>query len=116
MPAPLSMDLRVRIVAAYDAGETPAEVAQAFSVTERTVFNLLALRKETGRVEPRPGQVGPKPKLDQHREKIVQTIRNKPGLTLEELRTQLGLPGCLSTLWNALQRWGITLKKSPARL
>lgn len=115
MPAPLSMDLRTRIVAACDAGDPPAEVAEVFSVTTRTVFKLLALRRNTGTLKPRSGKTGPKLKLEEHRAAILQAIRATPGATLEELRTQLELPGCLATLWTALQRWGITLKKSPVR-
>lgn len=114
MPAPLSMDLRTRIVAACDAGDSPADVAQTFSVTTRTVYKLLAVRRETGSLQPRSGQRGPKPKLQEHRDAILQAIRKAPGTTLEELRTQLKLPGCLATLWVALRRWGITLKKSRA--
>lgn len=115
MPVPLSMDLRTRIGAACDAGDPPAEVAEVCSVTTRTVFKLLALRRNTGTLSPRSGKSGPKLKLEEHRAGILQAIRATPGTTLEELRTQLKLPGCLATLWTALQRWGITLKKSPVR-
>ena len=115
MPVPLSMDLRTRIVAACDAGDSPADVAQTFSVTTRTVFKLLALRRETETLKPRSGRTGPKLKLEEHRDRIVQMIRVTPGATLEEIWTQLKLSGCLFTLWTALRRWGITLKKSAAR-
>lgn len=105
------MDLRTRIVAACDAGDSPADVAQTFSVTTRTVYKLLAVRRERGSLQPRSGQRGPKPKLQEHRDAILQAIRKTPGTTLEELRTQLKLPGCLATLWVALRRWGSRSKK-----
>ena len=57
---------------------------------------------------------GPKPKLEPHRDAIRTAIRNNPDVTLNELRSQLKLPGCLQTLANALHRWGLALKKSAA--
>ena len=107
----LSMDLRTRIVAECDAGASPAEVADMFSVAERTVFYLLALRRKTGDLLPRKGTGRPRT-LEEFRDRILETLRKSPSLTLEELHRRLKLPGCPSTLWNALQRWGITLKKS----
>ena len=59
--------------------------------------------------------VGPKPKLDESREKITTAVQAAPSATLEELRVTLSLPGCLSTLWNALEHWGLSLKKSDVR-
>ena len=112
MPTPYSMDLRRRVVSEVDRGTPPAEVARRFQVAERTIWNWLALRKETGQLAPRQGDVGPDCVLEQHRERILQSIRDDPGLTLAQRQTQLQLPGCATTLWNALRRWGITLKKS----
>jgi transposase len=107
------MDLRRRVVAEVDRGAPPAEVAERFQVRERTIWNWLALRKETGQLAPRQGDVGPTCLLEEHREQILQSVRDDPGLTLAQRLTQLRLPGCATTLWNALQRWGVTLKKSP---
>ena len=111
MGKPYSVDLRMRVVGAVDGGEVPGEVAERFEITERTVWSWLALRKSTGCVEPQKGAVGPKPKLEEHREKIVATIQASSSLTLQELRLKLQLPGCVTTLWKALDRWGQSLKK-----
>ena len=115
MGKPYSVDLRVRVVGAVDAGEPVDEVAERYAVTERTVWTWLALRKSTGSVEPRKGAVGPKPKLDEYREKIEAAIESSPSLTLQELQLKLQLPGCITTLWQALDRWGQSLKKSDVR-
>jgi transposase len=112
MPTPYSMDLRRRVVAEVDHGSPPAVVARRFQVAERTIWNWLALRKETGQITPRQGDVGPECVLEPHRERILKSVQDDPGLTLAQRQRQLGLPGCATTLWNALQRWGITLKKS----
>jgi transposase len=111
MGKPYSVDLRMRVVAAVDAGESPAEVAERYAVTERSVWSWLALRKSTGDVEPRKGAVGPKPKLDAYRERIEAAIQSSSSLTLQELQLRLQLPGCVTTLWKTLDRWGQSLKK-----
>jgi transposase len=115
MGKPYSVDLRMRVVGAVDGGESVDEVAERYAVTARTIWSWLALRKSTGGVEPRKGVVGPKPKLEEHREKIEAAIQSSPSLTLHELQLKLQLPGCVTTLWKALERWGQSLKKSDVR-
>ena len=115
MGKPYSVDLRERAWALIDAGDTASEVAEFFQVTVRTLRSWLALRRQTGEVAPRKGVVGPKPKLAEHRAKITEAVQAAPSATLAELRVTLSLPGCLSTLWNALEQWGLTLKKSDVR-
>jgi transposase len=112
MPTPYSMDLRRRVVSEVDRGTPPAQVAQQFQVAERTIWNWLALRKETGQLAPRQGDVGPDCILEVHRQRILKSVQDDPGLTLAQRQMQLGLPGCATTLWNALRRWNVTLKKS----
>lgn len=108
-----SLDLRERVIAEVDRGTKPAEVAERFQITERTIWNWLSLREQTGQLFPRQGDVGPDCVLEVHRERILQSVQDDPTQTLAQRQSQLALPGCVTTLWNALQRWGITLKKSP---
>lgn len=115
MAKPYSLDLRVRVIEEVDRGTDLKEVARRFSVTERTIWSWLALRKRTGGLEPKRGNVGRPQALEEHRERIVRSVRSDPGKTLAQRQAELHLPGCSSTLWCALKRWGITLKKSPAR-
>lgn len=115
MARPYSLDLRWRVMLAVDAGDSVDDVAEQFGVTARTIWSWLALRKQSGGVAPRKGAVGPQPKLDAHREKIEAAIKESPSLTLDELRTQLQLPGGRTTLWEALKRWKQSLKKSLVR-
>ena len=115
MGRPYSLDLRERAVALLDAGEVASEVAELFEVTVRTLRSWLALRRQAGGVASRKGAVGPKPKLDEYRKKITEAVQASPSATLEELRWKLSWPGCLTTLWNAIEQWGLTLKKSDVR-
>jgi len=114
MAKPYSRDLRERVMARVDEGDKPAEVARQFGVAERTIWNWLSLRKETGTIEPRQKKFGPDCLLQVDRERILQNAREHPDLTLAQRQAQLNLPGCASTLWKALKDWGITFKKSYA--
>lgn len=113
MAAPLSVDLRERVVEAVDAGEYIAKVARRFEVTRPTIYAWLALREETGSLEararPERGRV-----LDDYRESIEETITANTSVTLVELKEQLELPVSVSAVWEALDCWGLTFKKKPA--
>ena len=114
MPGSYSLDLRRRVMADVDRGMFIEAVAEKYSVSTRVIFQWRDLRDETGELVPRKGKTGPKRKLDSHRLEILAAVQENPSITLEELKAQLELPGCLQTLWNALRRWGIVLKKSHA--
>lgn len=112
---PYSLDLRTRVMADVESGMSAERAAVKYSVSARTIYKWKGLKRETGSLNPRQGKGGPKRKLESYREPILATLKEKSGLTLAELRSQLQLPGCLQTLWNALHRWGIVLKKSDPR-
>ena len=107
-----SLDLRSRVMDDLEGGMPAEDVAIKYSVSVRTVFSWQRLKRQTGSLAPRQGKTGPKRKLESFREAILAAIQENPNLTLEDLRSHLQLPGCLQTLWNALRRWSIVLKKS----
>jgi transposase len=113
-----SMDLRQRVLTDCDNGMKTRAVAQKYSVSESWVRRLKQRRRENGQVEPRSPRNNRKPKLDPYVEPIRQWIRATPDQTLEELRTrlktELGVVVALGTLWNAISRLGLTVKKSPS--
>jgi transposase len=110
-----SMDLRERIVAARDTGEETQAVAQRFAVSPAWVRRLMQRRRETGRITPRDGKPGPKPKLAAYAERLRALVQERPDATLEELRRQLQVKVCLATLWSALRDLKLSFKKNPAR-
>ena len=109
-----SLDLRQRVMSDVDRGISIEDVARKYSVSRRVIFKWRDLRVETGTLTPRQGKTGPKPKLEPFRSQIEAAIESNPSITLEELKRQLQLPGCIQTLWHALGRWKIVLKKSYA--
>lgn len=114
MPAPLSNDLRKRIIATYEKGKSVKEIVQIYSVGQNTVYSLIRLMKETGSYSPRPANNGRKPKLHPDQlNQIEKQILEKPDITLQELLEQLKLPVCIATLCHTInQKLGLRRKKN----
>ena len=114
----LSMDLRTRVVQAYDAGEgTSVQLAKRFGVSDRWIRKLLRQRRETNSIAPKQYRRGPKPKLSSdQRQRLVLLARQKPDLTLDQLRRRLRLRCSIVTIWRALHQAGFTFKRRPFKL
>lgn len=111
MAKPYSLDLRERVIARCDAGGRPEEVAPLFRVSVRSVYYWLRLRKETGGLSPRLRCAGPKPKLAEHGQRLRDLVAERPDATLAELCSKLPVKVCIGTLWAALRKLGLSLKK-----
>jgi transposase len=109
----LSLDLRERIVAAYDAGEsTRKEVAARFAVSLGMVKKLLQQRRKVGDIASRHHLAGRKRKiLEEHREALRQQVAAKPDMTLGELREATGLDCSLPAIHYTLRDMGLSFKK-----
>jgi len=109
----LSLDLRERILAAYDAGDATREmVAGRFRVSLGMVKKLLAQRQRLGEIGPQHHRAGRKPSiLPAHREQLRRHLKVKPDLTLAELRTATGLACTLPAIHYVLADMGLTFKK-----
>jgi transposase len=109
----LSVDLRERIVAAYDAGDvTRAEVAQRFRVSEAMVKKLLQQRRRCGDIRPQHHRCGRKPRITpEHRKRLRELVAEKPDRTLAELRSCVGLSCTLPAIHYALAAMDLTYKK-----
>jgi transposase len=112
-PKTLSLDLRERIVAAYDHKEgTREEVAQRYRVSLGMVKKLLAQRRRTGDLAPRHHRSGRKPRIvGAHRRALREHLAQKPDLTLAELRAAVGLSCTLPAIHYVLADMGLTYKK-----
>lgn len=113
-------ELRLRIVEAVDQQtRTIAEVADIFGVTERYVYKLRQLLRETGDLAPRPHGGGAAAKLDAAKLlKLTALVAEFPDATLAELRAlvrrRCRVRVSLNTVWRALPQLDLTLKKSLA--
>jgi transposase len=84
---PYSKDLRLRVLAAVDAGSPREEVAKkTFSVSMPTIKRWLRRRRETGSVEPEPIPGRPARKGAMLKEWLPKHLEANDDLTLEEHR------------------------------
>jgi len=111
-----SMDLRERVIAAYDRGDgSSRQLAEVFGVSSAWIRKLLRLRRERGSIAPIGYQRGPKPKLSERQlDRLCSLVAEQPDLTLEEIRRRLRLPLSISRLSAILIAAGFTRKKSPS--
>ena len=118
MVRPYSMDLRERLVAAVEAGESRRSAARRYGVSASVAVKWLQRVKRTGSVA--PDQVGGyrRPALDGEREWMLSRIAEKPDLTLRALAAELAERGVKAgqyAVWSFFRREGLTFKKNPAR-
>ena len=110
--AAFSMDLRERVIAAYDRGDgSTRELAELFGVSRAWISKLLRLRRERGSVAAIDYRPGPKPKLtDKHIDRICELLAAEPDLTADEVRRRLRLPLSTSRVSAILKELGFTRK------
>lgn len=113
MKKTISLDLRERILAAYDADEGTREVvARRFRVSLGMVKKLLQQRRRLGDIRAQHHRSGCKPRIVASHEHQLQTLLDKkPDLTLKELRAATGLACTLPAIHYVLVRLGLTYKK-----
>lgn len=113
--APYSMDLRTRVLADCDAGVAPKDVAVKFRVSRSWVNRLVQRRRERGEVAPRKQTVFRKPAFAGQEDRLRALVTAQPDQTLAELRDAMRSAASLSSVWRALDRLELTLKKNGTR-
>jgi transposase len=115
---PYSKDLRLRVLAAIDAGKPREEVAKTFSVSMPTIKRWLKRRRETGDVEPEPIPGRPPRKGAMLQKWLPKHLQANDDLTLEEhsqaFEEEFGEEVSTSTIGRAiagLSQGGWPLKK-----
>src|SRR5438874_5668563 len=115
MPAPLSGDLRERVVAAIRDGSSMRGAAARFSVSPSSAIKLMARFRATGSVAPARYGGHRRPVLLPHEELLRALVSERPDITLaeirDELRQQRGVSVCLATIHVSLRRLGLRFKK-----
>lgn len=109
----LNNETRNLLVDAYNRHGNANLVASMFSVTPRTVYRLVARKRDTGSVELRTSQRGRKPKLnDSQLRQIDELIKQRPDITLLDILEVLKLECSESTLSRIVRfKLGYSLKR-----
>lgn len=113
---PLSMDLRERIIAVVEQGDSSIrKIAQRFSVNKSTVERLIKRQRIEGNVSPLQQGGYRISALIPHQEKLLTIVEQQPDATLAEycglLFEQTGLWVSTSTMCRTLIRLNRPRKK-----
>jgi transposase len=110
--AAYSLDLRKRVLRAWDGGIDADSVAAKYEVSRAWVHRLVQRRRETGSIELRKQTKFRARVLSlQQEERLGALITARPDATLAELREALPTTAALTTLWRTIGRLGFTVKK-----
>lgn len=122
MPAPLSLDLRRRVLDAVVARDgTQADIARRFAVARTTVEDWARRYRQTGSVEPAVQRHGPPRLLSADDDaRIARYLDEDNDLTLPEIADRFaddtGRRLGQTTVFRSLARSEVTLKKSRSTL
>jgi transposase len=115
MSKALSVDLRVRVLAAVAAGASHREAAARFGVSPASVSRWRSLQREQGNARPGPlGGDRRSGRIEAHAALIRELLDETSDATIEELRQSLGARGHwfgYGTLQRFFRRHRITRKK-----
>ncbi len=118
MPAPLSIDLRKRIISAYQGKEgSLRQLAKRFKVSLSFIRDLTRRNREMGTIEPKPHGGGAVAKISTAHLALITTLVNEqPDVLLTELCTRFaqktGLEVSISTMHRTIQSLNLTFKKN----
>lgn len=122
MPAPLSSDLRQRVIAAYQAKEgSQRQLAERFKVSLSFVRDLTRRYRQTATLEPKPHGGGAVAKLrTAHLPVVKALVEAQPDALLKELcerfAEKTAVHVSVSTMQRAVQNLELSVKKNIARL
>ena len=113
MAGPYSRDLRERVLAAIEAGETPEAAARRFAVGRSTAYRWAQAAREEGRRRAKPMRGGPAPRITGEVEAAMLGLAggpDQPGLAeiAARLAEATGVRVHLTTVHRALRRAGWT--------
>ncbi len=120
MTAPLSNDLRKRLIAAVDGGQSCRSAAKRFEVAASTAIRWINRWRNEGDAKPLPlGGDRHSHRIEAHAVEILSLVEKTPDITLAEIAAHLaathGLRVSQSCVWRFLDRRGLTFNKNSAR-
>lgn len=113
-----SQDLRERVLRALNRGDRPTAIAERFEVSRVWVYQVQNRLKKTGKRCSFPIGGHRRSRIAGQERMIKEWIKAEPDITLAELCERLleeDITIKVPALWHQLDKWGLTLKKNPAR-
>ena len=118
MARALSPDLRERVIAAVDGGVSRRKAAALFKVSASAVIKWVQQFRQTGQVAAKPMGGDRRSRLTGERSWLLSRIKERPELTLEEIRGELAARGVrvgYGTVWRFCAGSGLSYKKDHVR-
>lgn len=104
---------RQKMLEALERGESVASVARRFEVTQQGLHKLRRTVQQRGTLEPaKPGPKGHVKLTEADLQLMREQVAANPGITLMQLRAMLSVEVAESTVCRALQKMGLSFKKS----
>lgn len=114
-----SIDLRERLVAGRQRGQSAEELARLFGVSKRSVERYWKRHQEEATLQPKARGGYRRSRLEGYDEVLRQWIDQEPDLSLaqmrERLQEQLGIHIGNTALWHRLEKLQLSYKKNAAR-
>jgi transposase len=115
MSKALSLDLRVRVLAAVQGGASHRKAAERFGVSAASVSRWRAREREQGDARPKAlGGDRRSKRIEAHHEAVMAALGPEGDATIEEVRrvlAELGLVFGFGTIQRFFARHGVTRKK-----
>jgi len=115
----LSDDLRVRVVAAVEAGASRRQAAARFGVSVSSAIRWVRRWRDWGEVGARPqGGDRRSGRIEAQAGFLLGQVERRPDVTLAELQALLrkrGVAVAIATVWRFFERRGFSFKKNRAR-
>ena len=114
-----STDLRDRVVALVEGGESCREAARLLDLAASTTIRWMDRWHITGSVAAKPGTGHCRSPLEPYEQWLLDLVAAEPDLTLDEIGTRLASAKRLkvgrTSIWRFYERHRITFKKNTAR-
>ena len=117
MAAPLSLDIRNRVIAQVENGSSRREAAEQFEISASAAIKWVQRWEATGSAEAKASGGSQSP-LDEHIEQILAIFREKPDRTLCDMAAAVSkrvIKTSKSAIHRFCERHKVTLKKNTTR-
>jgi transposase len=112
MPAPISSELRKKIIMHKQNGEKERDIAKWLLINQSTVTKIWKQFREENTIENKVHKRGRKPAFCNNKmTKIREKIKKQPDITLDELVEHFKLNISISALSRKLTKLDLTFKK-----
>lgn len=113
------MDLRQRVIAMVEDGDSAREAARVLKIGASTAIRYVERFVSTGSVAAKPGTGHTCSPLEAHKDWLIDLVKAEPDLTLHEIQARLveakTHKAGIGSIWRFFDRHKFTVKKKSAR-